>query len=117
MMNLTISTKGISTFFFAAGFLLFVQAFYVSSMTTGTSDYLFNLHDIQNEQYTRLGLKQSKVVLRSEVIREVTERFTSHNFHAVVAMSIAGVIFLLLGLLLSRYHVNISELPANERKP
>ena len=117
MMNLTISTKGISTFFFAAGFLLFIQAFYVSSMTTGTSDYLFNLHDIQNEQYTRLGLKQSKVVLRSEVIREVTERFTSHNFHAVVAMSIAGVIFLLLGLLLSRYHVNISVLPANERKP
>ncbi|MGB0213894.1 MAG: hypothetical protein ACPF9E_00430, partial [Alteromonas oceani] len=70
MMNLTISTKGISTFFFAAGFLLFIQAFYVSSMTTGTSDYLFNLHDIQNEQYTRLGLKQSKVVLRSEVIRQ-----------------------------------------------
>ncbi|MGB0217385.1 MAG: hypothetical protein ACPF9E_18310 [Alteromonas oceani] len=49
------------------------------------------------------------------MIREVTDRFTSHTFHAVIAMSIAGVIFLLLGVLLSRYHVNISELPAEKR--
>lgn len=108
-IKVNISSKYFQSFFTLVGGLFLVYAVFLSNQTKITSDHFYTLYDLQVEQYHGLGIKQSDTVITSQTVRDISDKFKSHNLHAVIGMSISGGCFLLLALFLNIFNVNISN--------
>jgi len=108
-IKVNISSKYFQSFFTLVGGLFLVYAVFLSNQTKITSDHFYALYDLQVEQYQDLGIKQSDTVITSQTVREISNKFKSHNLHAVIGMSISGCSFLLLAFFLNIFNVNISN--------
>jgi hypothetical protein len=113
-ITVNISSKYFKSLFTMIGGLFLIYALHLSVKTKITADHLYALYDIQLEQYQDLGIDRNKTAITSQTIRDISNRFESHNLHAVIAMCVSGSFFLMLALFLRTFSVSVSNKTKNE---
>ena len=108
-ISINVSSKPIQIFVASVGGLFLLSAWYISQITDNTTDYLFAIHDIQLESFARHDIDSSKLVLDGETLREVAAKFNKNSSYGVVGLVVAGVVFLLLSLALSKISIRVDN--------